>query len=113
MKINYHGRKFAGVSNSPNGEVTAETIFLYEQHGQKLTAIYNGGNIREGHMIGRVNEDNSLDFVYHHIDLNGHLKSGHCISIPELLPEGRIRLHERWQWTYGAEGSGESVVMEI
>ncbi len=104
---------FTGVSNSMNGQVSNQTIFQYSQHDMILSAKYHGGDIKEGYMLGCVLENNQLDFVYHHIDLEGNIKSGHCISTPELITDGRIRLHERWQWTYGAEGSGESVVMEI
>jgi len=113
MEINYHGRKFAGISNAAHGQVNSDTVFQYQQNEHILTAKYKGGLIREGYMLGLVNEDNTLQFVYHHIDIEGNIKSGHCISTPELLPDGRIRLHERWQWTYGGEGKGESVVEEI
>jgi hypothetical protein len=112
MKINYHGRTFAGVSNTPNGQVSGETLFEYSQFGDILIASYSGGSIKNGHMTGLVNEDNSLHFTYHHIDINGQLRSGYCNSIPEMLTNGRIRLHERWEWTYGGEGRGESVVEE-
>ena len=113
MQINYHNRKFTGVTNSPNGQVSGDTIFHYTQHEDILTATYSGGSIREGYMLGKVNVDNSLDFVYHHIDIEGHLKSGHCISTPELLPDDRIRLYEVWEWTFGGLGKGESVVEEM
>ena len=113
MKINYHGRKFAGVFNTPNGQVNGDTVFHYSQHEDILTATYSGGRIREGYMFGLVNEDNTLDFVYHHLDFSGNLKSGHCISTPVLLPDGRIRIYEAWEWTYGGSGKGESVVEEM
>ena len=113
MKINYHGRIFTTVSNSPNGQINGDTVFQYAQQDSLLTAFYRGGMILEGHMIGRVNEDNSLYFTYQHIDKNGLLKSGYCNSVPEVLPDGRIRLHEQWEWTYGGEGKGESVVEEL
>lgn len=112
MKINYHGRIFAGVSNTPNGQVSGDTVFCYQQQGDILTATYSGGSIQQGHMLGHANPDNSLHFAYHHLDTNGRLKSGCCTSIPEVLPDGRIRLHEHWEWTYGGEGKGESVVEE-
>ncbi|MEP6795796.1 MAG: n-acetylglutamate synthase [Saprospiraceae bacterium] len=113
MRIDYNKRKFAGVTNTPNGQVNGDTIFKYYQHDHILTATYSGGRIQEGYMLGRVNDDNSLNFVYHHIDDKGHLRSGHCISSPELLQDGRIRLYEKWEWTYGGEGTGESVVEEM
>jgi hypothetical protein len=39
--------------------------------------------------------------------------TGICRSTPEILPDGRIRLHEKWQWTSGDRSSGESIVEEI
>lgn len=113
MKINYHGRTFTGVSNSPNGQVSGETVFNYSQRNNILSANYQGGSIREGYMLGQIREDNSLYFAYHHIDNDGQLKSGYCNSKPEVLPDGRIRLHEQWEWTHGGEGKGESIVEEV
>ena len=113
MKINYHHRQFRSVTNSASGQVNADTLFAYSQQGNQLRATYQGGEIAFGQMLGIVHEDSSLDFVYHHIDRDGNLKSGHCRSIPELLPGGRVRLHETWYWDYGSGGNGVSVVEEI
>ncbi len=113
MKINFHNRRFAGLTNTSNGQVTGDTIFHYMHHGNILTATYSGGIIIEGHILGHVNDDNSLDFVYHHLDTAGNLKNGFCHSVPELLPDGRIKLMESWEWRFGGEGKGESVVEEI
>jgi hypothetical protein len=113
MKINYHNRTFAGISNTPNGQVGGDTLFVYSQNDDMLLATYSGGSIKKGQMIGRVSEDNNLYFVYQHIDTSGRLMSGYCHSTPKVLPDGRIRLHEKWEWTYGGEGKGESVVEEI
>ena len=113
MLINYNGRTFKGITNSPNGQVSGDTVFHYAQQGTTLTATYSGGSIREGHLLGIVHDDNSLRFVYHHLDMDGNLKSGICTSVPEILNDGRIRLHESWQWTNGSDGVGESVIEEI
>lgn len=113
MKINYHGRKFIGVTNTPNGQVSGETLFFYSQHDDRLTATYSGGSIKNGHMIGHVKKDNNLYFAYHHIDVDGQLRSGYCHSVAEVLPDGRIRLYEKWEWTHGGEGKGDSVVEEV
>ncbi len=112
-KINYHGRKFSGVSNTPNGQVSGDTIFSYFQYANKLIATYQGGSILDGHLVGHVAEDNSLAFVYHHVDVDGVLKSGHCHSKPEILEDGRIRLHETWVWSFGGDGEGSSIIEEI
>ena len=39
--------------------------------------------------------------------------TGRCASTPEVLADGRLRLHERWQWTCGGEEEGESTVEEV
>lgn len=111
--LSYDGRRFRPVVNSANGQVNGETTFHYRQSGATLTATYAGGGIRQGAMLGLVAEDGGLRFSYHHIGDNGELRSGACESRPELLEDGRIRLHERWLWTLGGEGHGESVVEEI
>ena len=113
MKINYNRRKFTGVSNSSSGQVSGETVFEYFQEGNHFTGLYSGGSILSGQMMGIVHEDNSLHFVYHHIDTHQQLRNGYCHSLPELLEDGRIRLHEKWQWTYGGDSEGESVIEEI
>jgi hypothetical protein len=113
MKINYHNRKFVGVSNSPNGQVTGDTVFTYQQEGKVLTATYAGGGILSGYMLGKVNDDGTLYFLYHHLDEHQNLRSGCCYSRPKMLDDGRIRLYESWEWTHGGAGEGESIVEEI
>jgi hypothetical protein len=39
--------------------------------------------------------------------------TGKCFSKPEIIDDGRIRLHEKWQWTSGDFSQGESIVEEI
>jgi len=39
--------------------------------------------------------------------------TGKCKSRPEILENGKIRLHERWQWTCGDMSKGTSVLEEI
>jgi GNAT superfamily N-acetyltransferase len=111
--INYDNRYFVGVSNAPTGQVDASTRFHYRQRDDILWGTYQGGAIRFGTLTGAVAADGSLDFAYQHVDSDGALRSGVCHSTPEVLPDGRVRLHERWQWTGGDRSSGESVVEEV
>lgn len=39
--------------------------------------------------------------------------TGTCNSRPELLKNGKIRLHEEWQWTSGDKSKGKSILEEI
>jgi len=49
---------------------------------------------------------------YHQINNKGEFMTGICISTPELLQNGKIRLHENWQWTCGDNSKGQSVIVE-
>jgi len=113
MPIDYEGRVFRSLSNSDNGEVSAATHFHYHQQERVVWAAYGGGDIALGTLIAKVNEDDSLDMRYQHLNVRGEFMSGECHSIPEVLPDGRIRLHEKWQWTTGDRSRGESVIEEV
>lgn len=112
MTINYNNRIFKPVINSENGETSSETTFHYKQNGNILTAEYSGGKIVYGHLMGLVDESGHIDMRYHQINTAGELMTGRCHSKPEILENGKIRLHETWQWTSGDMSKGESVIEE-
>jgi len=112
MNISYDGRTFRPVSNSETGEVGDGTLFHYHQKGEIVWAEYSGGEIRFGTLIAKVLDDDSLDMRYQHVNTKGELMTGICRSTPERLPDGRLRLREKWQWTSGDLSSGESVIEE-
>lgn len=111
--INYNGRIFRTAANSAGGEVDARTTFRYRQQGNIVWAEYAGGKISFGQLIGLVLLEGQLDIRYQHINEEGELMTGICLSTPEILADGRLRLHESWQWTCGEQESGESIVEEI
>ena len=113
MSITYHNKRFRPVQNSENGETSAETIFEYQQVGNILTSTYRGGKIQHGHLIGLVDAEGRIDMRYHQVNHKGELMTGICISTPEILPNGTIRLHERWQWTSGDLSKGTSILEEV
>ena len=115
--FNYDNRHFAGVANSETGEVSAATIFHYHQQGNIVWATYAGGSIRFGmlvaKMVATMNDDGCLEMRYQHVNQEGKLCTGRCFSTPEVLPDGRYRLHESWQWTSGDLSTGSSIVEEL
>ena len=113
MKINYDNRVFKSVSNTETGEVSAETRFYYRQENEIVWAEYSGGEIVRGGLIAKVAGDGSLEMRYQHLNKKGELMTGKCFSTPEILGNGKIRLHEKWLWTCGDLSAGESVVEEI
>lgn len=110
--INFDGKFFVVEQNSKNGEVGGETVFSYHQNQKMLWAEYSGGDIKKGFLLGVVNDDNSLDFNYEHINLSGDFKKGKCHSTPQILPNGKIKLFEKWQWQTGDLSHGDSVLIE-
>nr|WP_276169021.1 n-acetylglutamate synthase [Zobellia alginiliquefaciens] len=111
--MNYDGKKFRPVQNSENGETTQETIFYYQQKGNILTSEYAGGKIKKGHLIGLVDEQGNIDMRYHQVNTDGELMTGVCSSVPEMTKEGKVRLHENWQWTSGDRSKGTSILEEL
>lgn len=113
MSIRYAGRTFRSVSNSDGGDVGSETIFEYHQDGELVWATYSGGAVRFGTLVALADAAGNLDMRYQHISSDGSIRTGRCRSRPALLPDGRLRLHETWEWTGGKQGRGYSVVEEI
>jgi hypothetical protein len=113
MKINYDKRVFKSVQNSETGDVSAETIFYYHQMENLVWAEYSGGEIVFGNLIAKVAENSSLEMRYQHLNRKGELMTGKCVSTPETMENGKIRLLERWQWTSGDFSKGSSTVEEI
>ncbi|MFD6211445.1 MULTISPECIES: n-acetylglutamate synthase [unclassified Peribacillus] len=110
--ISYDGRIFKAKVNSENGEVSGNTTFHYSQEGSILSGSYLGGEIVKGTLIGFVNMDGSLEFRYNHINEKGEIRGGSCFSTPEILTDGRIRLHEKWKWLDIEQTEGHSIIEE-
>ncbi|MBP9160546.1 MAG: n-acetylglutamate synthase [Flavobacteriales bacterium] len=111
--MDYNNKLFRPVENTDNGETTAETVFAYKQSGNILTSEYQGGQIIKGHLIGLVDKNGLIEMRYHQVNLKGELMTGICTSKPEVMPNGKIRLHETWRWTSGDGSSGKSVLEEL
>ena len=111
--MNYNNKQFRPIPNSENGELSSETIFTYKQEGAILTSEYSGGQITKGHLIGLVDESGNIEIRYHQLNKRGELMTGTCQSKPEILENGKIRLHENWAWTCGDYSKGTSTLEEL
>jgi hypothetical protein len=106
------GRRFRDVTSEHSGDVSGETVFDYhEDNDGTIWAQYGGGKVRLGFLVG-TRENEELDFRYAHVTTSGETATGHCTSRVEVLGDGRLRLHERWEWESKA-GTGRSVVEEV
>lgn len=111
--IYYGGRLFRAVKTQGTSEVGSDTVFKYEQKIDLLTGSYAGGDIRYGQIIGIAYADGTLEFCYQHMNMDGALMTGTCQSTPEIMENGKIRLHEVWKWTCGDRSSGTSTLEEL
>ena len=112
--IDYDGRRFRPVGDGP-GDGTGEEsrVAVYHQDGDLLWGQFLGGRARRGALTGTCRDDGSLDFSYCMVLDDGRVVSGHCLSTPRLLDDGRIRLDEVWE-RYGRHAaSGTSSIEEI
>ncbi|REE99354.1 hypothetical protein [Thermomonospora umbrina] len=105
------GRRFRAVADVVGGEVGTATAFTYHERDGEIWADYGGGAIRRGHLVGtRVGD--RLDFRYAQLNASGETAVGHCVTEVRVLPDGRLRLEETWEWE-SRPGSGTSVVEEV
>jgi hypothetical protein len=110
--IDYNNKVFRPVVNTANSETSNETVFIYRQTGNLLTSEYSGGRIKKGHLIGLVDEEGNINMRYHQVNDKNELMTGICKSRPEVLENGKIRLHESWEWTSGDKSKGNSIIEE-
>jgi hypothetical protein len=111
--INYNDKVFRSISNTANGDANDETLFHYQQQSFLVSATYSGGTVLFGHLIGLVDANGVMEISYHHVNDAGDIKTGICYSTPEVLPNGKIRVYEKWRWTNGEGGEGESIIEEV
>ena len=111
--VDYNDKFFKAISFSHNSETSSDTLFHYRQDRDLLKGTYSGGGIRFGHLIGLVDERGNINMRYHQLTENGNLQTGVCKSRAEIDSNGKIILHENWNWTSGDFSSGSSVLKEI
>lgn len=108
--INYDGKRFRKVLADPADDAP---IALYRQRGDLVWAEFTGGDVRRGSLTGTRDTDGVISFSYSMVLDDGRVISGHSVNTPEVLADGRIRLHERWE-RYGAHAaSGVSSIEEV
>ena len=109
----FNDRVFVGTVNYDSGDLTAETRFHYRQKGNAVWGTCEGGGVLFGTLLAKLEDDGRLTLCWQYVSTDGRLVGGTCTSMPEILPDGRYRLHESWQVTLGGDESGTSVVEEV
>jgi hypothetical protein len=109
--LNYHGRKFRTLEADPPGP-DGGPGGTYQQEGSVVWAELSGGEMVRGSLVGTCQEDGVLHLTYCGVLTDGRVIAGRLRSVPTVLADGRIRLHEHYE-RYGADaGTGVSVIEE-
>ena len=111
--FDYDGKVFvsagAAETRADDGSVPAGH---YHQDGDLVWGEITGGAVRRGSLAGLCEPDGTLRFAYSQVLADGTVVSGECVSHPERLPDGRIRLREEWQRHSPRSVRGVSIVDE-
>lgn len=108
---NFNNKTFSLLENSENGKVNADTVFVYEQEGDLVTAEYYGGTIRYGKIIALL-KDNTLDMLYQCITTDNELKAGKALAQISYHENGKLKLKLNWEWLGEKKDTGISEYIE-
>jgi hypothetical protein len=114
-EFNYHNRIFRGVVNYDDGDLSGDIRFHYSQEGSEVRGKIQGGRVQSGQILAEVLPDGRLDMIWQYRNTDGEIICGTCVSTPEILADGRYRLHEVWTITKGPNTGleGISVIEEV
>src|SRR5687768_1690268 len=94
----YDGRVFVAAATTETAAADGSAPRgHYHQRDDLIWAEFSGGKVRHGSLSGVCAPDGTLRFAYCQVLLDGTVVSGDCVSRPQRLPDGRIRLREEWR----------------
>ncbi len=101
------------IQTADNGIVNHETIFLFSQNKNTISAKYAGGKILMGFLVGKFTTDNQFAFSYCQMQTDGTLDNG--VSLCELSKNesGKIILTEHFEWKSRPGEFGTNIFQEI
>lgn len=111
-KINFDNKKFVLIENSKYGTADSNTVFKYSQNEDVVTANYQGGTIKTGNIIARL-EGRQLYMVYQCLTVDNDLKSGKATADITFTEDNKIKLILQWEWLKVSGHSGKSEYIEI
>nr|BFE56863.1 hypothetical protein GCM10020063_013890 [Dactylosporangium thailandense] len=76
----------------------------YHQDGSLVWAEFEGGPVRSGRLVGTCGDDGVISAAYCQVMADGAVVAGTCVSTPDRLADGRLRLTERWRRADGSAG---------
>jgi hypothetical protein len=110
--LDYDGRTFRSAAAETAGADGHGPEGHYHQDGTAVWAEFAGGRVVRGSLLGTSDADGVLTLAYCQLLTDGAVVSGRCTSVPTVLADGRIRLHEHWERFGPQAGTGVSVIEE-
>ena len=111
--LSYDGRSFRSAAPETSGPGGQGPTGHYHQDGSVVWAEFAGGKVVRGTLVGTRDPDGVLHLAYCQLLAGGQVVAGKCRSVPTVLDDGRIRLHEHWE-RFGADtATGVSVIEEM
>ncbi|WP_018353153.1 hypothetical protein [Longispora albida] len=104
QRINYDGKTLRLVKADPpvpDGEIPRGE---YHQDGELIWAEIYGSHVQIGRIVGTSREDGVHEAAYIQVMKDGTVVAGTLRSIPEILPDGRIRVEDHWARMDGSSG---------
>lgn len=100
------------IETASNGIVNKDTIFVFTQVDDRVSAEYTGGRIEMGFLIGKMDNDR-LNFSYCQLQTDGALDNGISVCELSISEEGKIRLIEHFEWKSKPGESGINIFQEV
>ncbi|MFF1724877.1 hypothetical protein [Streptomyces sviceus] len=111
--VNYNNRFFVSSAAETRGADHEVPVAHYHQAGSVVWAEFRGGKVLLGRLVGTCDIEGTLRLAYCQALDGGTVVAGECVSTPELLPDGRIRLREEWRRLDEAGSTGVSYIEEV
>lgn len=112
-QFNLDGVKMNVVKTADNGVVNQDTIFLFSQKEDIVSAEYQGGKILKGFLIGKLSPQNQLEFSYCQMQLDGRLDNGLSSCKLSRNDEGKLILIEKFEWKSRPGEFGTNIFQEL
>ena len=100
------------VKTAENGVVNDLTIFTFSQTDNFVSAVYSGGQILKGYLVGTI-DNNKLVFSYCQIQINGKIDNGQSECDIFKGENNKIKLVEHFKWASREDEAGVNIFQEL
>ena len=111
--INLDNIRMNVVKTDACGVVNHETIFYFTQKNDKVEAVYTGGKIVKGFLVGQFVKENQLIFSYCQMQTDGKLDNGLSECVVSKDEDGKVLLTEHFEWASRPGEFGINIFKEL